>query len=204
MDTSPGSTNKREKRHEPISSRSRCAGTSVEQYFAVTRRVRSLRKYGMSGKVRLSFFGAAGTVTGSRYLVEADDRRILVDCGLFQGGKELRARNWTRLPFDPRSIDAVVLTHAHIDHSGFLPGLVRAGFSGPIYCSEGTFELCKILLPDSAHLQEVDAKFAHKRGFSRHKPALPLYTREDADRCLGQFAPMATEVTFEAAKGFAV
>ena len=158
----------------------------------------------MSGKLRLSFFGAAGTVTGSRYLIETEDQRILVDCGLFQGRKELRARNWSRLPFDPRSIDAVVLTHAHIDHSGFLPALVRAGFGGSIYCSEGTFELCKILLPDSAHLQEEDAKFANKRGFSRHKPALPLYTREDADRCLGQFAPMATEVTFEAAKGFAV
>jgi metallo-beta-lactamase family protein len=158
----------------------------------------------MSGKLRLSFFGAAGTVTGSRYLIETEDQRILVDCGLFQGRKELRSRNWSRLPFDPRSIDAVVLTHAHIDHSGFLPALVRAGFGGSIYCSEGTFELCKILLPDSAHLQEEDAKFANKRGFSRHKPALPLYTREDADRCLGQFAPMATEVTFEAAKGFAV
>lgn len=158
----------------------------------------------MSGKLRLSFFGAAGTVTGSRYLIETEDQRILVDCGLFQGRKELRARNWSRLPFDPRSIDAVVLTHAHIDHSGFLPALVRAGFGGSIYCSEGSFELCKILLPDSAHLQEEDAKFANKRGFSRHKPALPLYTREDADRCLGQFAPMATEVTFEAAKGFAV
>jgi metallo-beta-lactamase family protein len=158
----------------------------------------------MSGKLRLSFFGAAGTVTGSRYLIETEDQRILVDCGLFQGRKELRSRNWSRLPFDPRSIDAVVLTHAHIDHSGFLPALVRAGFGGSIYCSEGTFELCKILLPDSAHLQEEDAKFANKRGFSRHKPALPLYTREDADRCLDQFAPMATEVTFEAAKGFAV
>jgi metallo-beta-lactamase family protein len=158
----------------------------------------------MSGKLRLSFFGAAGTVTGSRYLIETEDQRILVDCGLFQGRKELRSRNWSRLPFDPRSIDAVVLTHAHIDHSGFLPALVRAGFGGSIYCSEGTFELCKILLPDSAHLQEEDAKFANKRGFSRHKPALPLYTREDADRCLDQFAPMATEVTFQAAKGFAV
>ena len=158
----------------------------------------------MSGKPRLSFYGAAGTVTGSRYLIEADDRRILVDCGLFQGGKELRARNWTRLPFDPRAIDAVVLTHAHIDHSGFLPGLVRAGFSGPIYCSEGTFELCKILLPDSAHLQEEDAKFANKRGFSRHKPALPLYTREDADKCLELFTARAREVPFQAAKGFDV
>lgn len=158
----------------------------------------------MSGKLRLSFFGAAGTVTGSRYLIETEDRRILVDCGLFQGRKELRARNWTRLPFDARSIDAVVLTHAHIDHSGFLPALVRAGFGGSIYCSEGTFELCKILLPDSAHLQEEDAKFANKRGFSRHKPALPLYTREDADRCLGQFSPVATEVAFEAAKEFSV
>lgn len=141
----------------------------------------------MNSPVRLSFHGAAGTVTGSRYLLETDDRRILIDCGLFQGYKQLRLRNWAPLPFEARSIDAVILTHAHIDHSGFLPGLTRQGFRGPIYCSEGTFQLCKILLPDSAHLQEEDARFANRHGISKHKPALPLYTQSDARDCLQQF-----------------
>lgn len=142
---------------------------------------------------RLSFYGAAGTVTGSRYLLEIGGRRILIDCGLFQGYKQLRLRNWAPLPFDPGSIDAVVLTHAHIDHSGFLPVLSREGFRGPIYCSEGTFALCKILLPDSAHLHEEDAKFANRHGTSKHKPALPLYTADDANACLEQFRPTAIE-----------
>lgn len=138
-------------------------------------------------RATLSFYGAAGTVTGSRYLLETAGQRILVDCGLFQGYKQLRLRNWAPLPFDPRSIDAVILTHAHIDHSGFLPVLTRQGYRGPIYCSEGTFELCKILLPDSAHLQEEDARFANRHGISKHKPALPLYTQSDASECLRQF-----------------
>lgn len=142
---------------------------------------------------RLSFYGAAGTVTGSRYLLEIGGRRILVDCGLFQGYKQLRLRNWASLPFDPRSVDAVVLTHAHIDHSGFLPVLTREGFRGPIYCSEGTLALCKLLLPDSAHLQEEDAKFANRHGTSKHKPALPLYTMDDANACLQLFRPIAME-----------
>lgn len=137
--------------------------------------------------VQLSFYGAAGTVTGSRYLLEAGERRILIDCGLFQGYKQLRLRNWAKLPFDPRELDAVILTHAHIDHSGFLPVLTRRGFRGPIYCSAATFELCKILLPDSAYLQEEDARFANRHGFSKHKPALPLYTQLDAQACLKQF-----------------
>ncbi|WP_129781995.1 MBL fold metallo-hydrolase [Peristeroidobacter soli] len=138
-------------------------------------------------KTRLSFYGAAGTVTGSRYLLESAGRRILVDCGLFQGYKQLRLRNWAPLPFDPRTIDAVILTHAHIDHSGYLPVLTREGFRGSIYCSEATFELCKILLPDSAYLQEEDARFANRHGISKHQPALPLYTRSDASACLQQF-----------------
>lgn len=144
-------------------------------------------------KPRLSFYGAAGTVTGSRYLLELHDRRILVDYGLFQGYKQLRLRNWSRLPFEPQRIDAVVLTHAHIDHSGFLPVLTRQGFRGPIYCSESTQALCKILLPDSAHLQEEDARFANRHGTSKHKPALPLYTTQDAYDCLEHFKPVPME-----------
>jgi len=154
--------------------------------------------------VRLSFHGAAGTVTGSRYLLETADRRILIDCGLFQGYKQLRLRNWSPLPFAAKDIDAVILTHAHIDHSGFLPVLTRQGFRGPIYCSAATFELCKILLPDSAHLQEEDARFANRHGFSKHKPALPLYTQLDAQACLQQFevVPMDTRTALGASTAF--
>jgi metallo-beta-lactamase family protein len=143
----------------------------------------------------LSFHGAAGTVTGSRHLLQIGGRRILVDCGLFQGYKQLRLRNWSALPFEPRQIDAIVLTHAHIDHSGFLPVLTRQGYRGPIYCSEGTYELCKILLPDSAHLQEDDARFMNKHGLSKHKPALPLYTQDDVQQCLRQFRPVSMETS---------
>lgn len=153
---------------------------------------------------RLSFFGAAGTVTGSRYLLEARGRKLLVDCGLFQGYKQLRERNWAALPFDARALDAVLLTHAHIDHSGFLPALTRAGFRGRIYCSEGTYELCRILLPDSAHLQEEDAKFANRHGLSKHKPALPLYTADDAQKCLQQFSPVARDQPFVPTDGVTV
>lgn len=138
----------------------------------------------------LSFYGGAGTVTGSRYLLQTRDQRVLIDCGLFQGYKQLRLRNWAPLPFDARSVDAVILTHAHIDHSGFLPVLMRQGFRGPIYCSEATLELCRILLPDSAHLQEEDARFANRHKISKHHPALPLYTQSDAHACLQQFQPV--------------
>ncbi|MEJ2016153.1 MAG: MBL fold metallo-hydrolase, partial [Limibacillus sp.] len=110
--------------------------------------------------VRLSFLGAAGTVTGSKYMLEVAGRRLLIDCGLFQGYKNLRLKNWRPLPVDPAEIDAVVLTHAHIDHSGYLPLLIRNGFSGPVYSREGTRDLCEILLPDSGYLQEKDAEFA--------------------------------------------
>lgn len=154
--------------------------------------------------LRLSFLGAAGTVTGSRYLLEAPDGRILIDCGLFQGYKQLRLRNWAKLPFDPRTIDAVVLTHAHIDHSGYLPALVRDGFSGPIYCSGGTAELCKLLLPDSAHLQEEDARFLNRRGVSKHKPARPLYTGEDAEKCLEQFRSVRPGKAFQPVSSLSV
>ena len=135
----------------------------------------------------LTFLGAARTVTGSKHLLEVDGRRILFDCGLFQGLKELRLRNWSPLPIAPETIDAVVLTHAHIDHSGWLPRLVAQGFNGPVYCTGGTLDLCRLVLPDAAHLQEEDAKFANKRGFSKHHPALPLYTGEDAAEALSRF-----------------
>lgn len=140
--------------------------------------------------MQLQFLGATGTVTGSRYLLQALGHKVLVDCGLFQGYKQLRLRNWAVPLFDPASVEAVILTHAHIDHSGYLPALVRRGFRGPIYCSPGTFELCRILLPDSAHLQEEEARYANRHGFSKHKPALPLYTLQDVEACLKQFRPV--------------
>ena len=136
--------------------------------------------------VTITFLGGADTVTGSRYLVTHDNRRLLVDCGLFQGVKQLRLRNWTPLPVDPARIGAVVLTHAHLDHSGYLPLLVREGFTGKVYATHATRDLCKILLPDSGYLQEEDAAFANRHGFSRHTPAKPLYTRNDAQACLKQ------------------
>lgn len=137
--------------------------------------------------MKITFLGAAGTVTGSRHLIETDQLKLLVDCGLFQGVKVLRRRNWAPLPVDPASLDAVLLTHAHIDHSGYLPALVRDGFKGPIYASAPTIDLCGILLPDSGRLQEEDAAYANRKGFSRHRPALPLYTEADAERVLPRF-----------------
>lgn len=155
--------------------------------------------------MRLTFLGATGTVTGSKYLLSANGKNFLVDCGLFQGYKELRLRNWNPLPISPKLIDAVILTHAHIDHSGYLPMLVKNGFTGKIYCSPATFDLCNILLPDSGYLQEEEAKFINLQGYSKHKPALPLYTKEDAENSLKQFYPvdfgksykLAEELTFE-------
>ncbi|MDH5748646.1 MAG: MBL fold metallo-hydrolase [Rhodospirillales bacterium] len=137
--------------------------------------------------MKLTFLGATGTVTGSKYLLEHAGGKVLIDCGLFQGLKELRLRNWGQLPIDPASLDAVLLTHAHIDHSGYIPLLVKSGFKGKIFCSEATYDLCAILLPDSGYLQEADAVRANRYGYSKHKPALPLYTRRDAERCLKQF-----------------
>ena len=137
--------------------------------------------------LQLTFLGATGTVTGSRYLLDTGTKRVLIDCGLFQGYKQLRLRNWSPPPVDPASIDAVILTHAHLDHSGYIPRLVKEGFTGPVYCSASTLELCRILLPDSGHLQEEDAKYANRGGFSKHQPALPLYTLKDAEDCLQQF-----------------
>lgn len=140
--------------------------------------------------MRITFLGAAKTVTGSKYLLQAAGKRILVDCGLYQGYKDLRQRNWSALPIDAKSIDCVILTHAHIDHSGYLPLLVKNGFSGKIYCSNGTFDLCSILLPDCGYLEEEDARRANKYGYTKHKPALPLYTRADALESLNQFTPV--------------
>jgi metallo-beta-lactamase family protein len=128
----------------------------------------------------LSFWGGVGTVTGSKYLIETESARVLIDCGMFQGLKELRERNWQEPPFDPRALNAVLITHAHIDHTGYLPRLVRQGFNGPVYCSRGTGDLLKILLPDAGRLQEEDADYRNRHKLTKHDPALPLYTEEDA------------------------
>jgi metallo-beta-lactamase family protein len=127
----------------------------------------------------VEFLGAAGTVTGSKFLVEAAGRRLLVDCGLYQGLEDLRERNWAPLPVDPGRIDTVVLTHAHIDHTGYLPRLCKDGFRGPVHATRATADLARIMLPDSGHLQEEEAAYHNKRGTSRHTPALPLYTAEE-------------------------
>jgi len=134
--------------------------------------------------VSITFLGGANTVTGSKYLVRHGRHTLLVDCGLFQGYKQLRLRNWNPLPVAPGQIDAVILTHAHLDHSGYLPLLAREGFRGHAWATPGTRELCGILLPDSGHIQEEDAAFANRHGFSKHTPALPLYTRKDAQASL--------------------
>jgi metallo-beta-lactamase family protein len=154
----------------------------------------------------LSFWGGVGTVTGSKYLIEHNGSQILIDCGLFQGLRELRERNWQDLPFDPTAIDAVLITHAHIDHTGYLPRLVAQGYRGPVYCSRGTADLLKILLPDSARLQEEDADYRNRKKLSRHEPALPLYTEEDAQAAIellkpvqntGEPVPVAPGITAE-------
>ena len=139
----------------------------------------------------IEFWGGVGTVTGSKYLVDAGKGRVLVDCGLFQGFKELRERNWQEPPFDPRSLNSVLITHAHIDHTGYLPRLVKQGFHGPVYCSRGTADLLKILLPDSGRLQEEDADFRNRHNLTKHKPALPLYTEKDAFASLELLEPLA-------------
>jgi metallo-beta-lactamase family protein len=138
----------------------------------------------------LTFLGATGTVTGSRFLLEVDGRKLLIDCGLFQGLKNDRLKNWDPFPVDPSRIDRVLLTHAHIDHSGYLPRLCKEGFRGVVNCTPATSDLCGIMLRDSGHLQEEDAYWANKRGFSKHQPALPLYTLEDAEASLKHFEPV--------------
>ncbi len=141
----------------------------------------------MANDCGLSFWGAVGTVTGSKFLLRHNKRRYLIDCGLFQGYKNLRLRNWQPLPLSPERIDTVILTHAHLDHSGYLPILCRDGFRGQVIATPATRDLCRYLLPDSGFIHEKDAAFANRYGFSRHHPARPLYTREDAQACLKQF-----------------
>ncbi|MCM2297000.1 MBL fold metallo-hydrolase [Rhodoferax sp.] len=152
--------------------------------------------------VTITFLGGAGTVTGSKYLVQHDGKRLLVDCGLFQGYKQLRLRNWAPLPVAPDQIHAVLLTHAHLDHSGYLPLLAKEGFTGHVYASRGTRDLCRILWPDSGHIQEEDAAFANRHGFSRHAPALPLYTRQDALDALPLLKAVEFDKTFSPMPGW--
>ena len=139
---------------------------------------------------KLTFYGATGTVTGSRFHLEIDGKNLLIDCGMFQGPKRVRLKNWEVFPISPSTFDFVLLTHAHIDHSGYLPKFVREGFNGKIICTHATAELCKVMLKDSAHIQEEDAKWANKKGFSKHSPAMPLYTKEDAIKTLNLFQPI--------------
>jgi metallo-beta-lactamase family protein len=153
---------------------------------------------------KITFLGAAGTVTGSKYLLEAGSKRLLVDCGLFQGSKELQQRNWNPLTVDPATIDWVLLTHAHIDHTGYLPRLVAAGYRGPVYADAATHELCNLLLPDSAHLQEEDAQFAARKGYSSHKQPLPLYTVAQAQQALARFQEIPREDVFTISPEFSV
>ena len=151
----------------------------------------------------LSFWGGVGTVTGSKYLIESERGKVLVDCGLFQGLKELRERNWEPPPFDPKSLDAVVITHAHVDHTAYLPRLVALGYDKPVYCSRGTADLLKLLLPDSARLQEEEADYRNRHKLTRHNPALPLYTEEDARAALKLLRPQPNTGAFvEVADGF--
>lgn len=142
-------------------------------------------------KLSLHFIGATGTVTGSKFLIQVGEQNHLIDCGLFQGFKLLRVRNWEPLPMNPQKIDSVILTHAHVDHSGYIPLLVKEGFHGPIYATPATQALCNILLPDAGYLQEEDAAYANKHMFSKHTPALPLFTEEDAKASLKYFKPVS-------------
>jgi metallo-beta-lactamase family protein len=141
----------------------------------------------------ITFYGGVGTVTGSKYLIEHNGRRILVDCGLFQGLKELRERNWQDPPFDPRALDAVIITHAHIDHTGFLPRVVKLGFAGPVVTSRATADLLKILLPDSGRLQQEEADYRNRHALTKHSPALPLYDENDAKDTLKLLRPVPND-----------
>jgi len=151
--------------------------------------------------MRVTFFGATNTVTGSKTLVEVGGLRLLVDCGLFQGFKTLRERNWAPLPFDPASLDAVLLTHAHIDHSGALPLLTRHGFKGPIWTTSASADLCEVLLQDTAHLQEEEARYRNRHGATRHQPAEPLYTVRDAQTCLRHIKRLGHDGVLELGQG---
>jgi metallo-beta-lactamase family protein len=151
---------------------------------------------------RITFHGAARTVTGSKYLLEAGNTKLLIDCGLFQGLKELRDRNWAPTPFDVNALDAVVLTHAHLDHVGYLPRVVKEGFKRPVYCTEATHELAEIILLDSAKCQEEDAHYANKKGYSKHKPALPLYDGRDVEKTMKLFRDCPRDEWFCPAEPF--
>lgn len=153
---------------------------------------------------KLTFLGAAGCVTGSKYVVEAEGKRLLVDCGLFQGNRELKERNWSRLPVDAATIDWAVLTHAHLDHTGWLPRLVKDGFRGPIFANAATVELGGILLRDSGHLQEEDAEHARLKKYSQHAQPLPLYTEEDVEPVLKRFQEMPRSGNFQISPQFSV
>lgn len=147
--------------------------------------------------MKLTFLGAAGTVTGSKFLLSNGQEQILVDCGLFQGLKNLRLKNWKHFPISPHEIHSVLLTHAHIDHSGYIPKLIKDGFEGKVYCTSATKELCRILLPDSGYLQEEDAKYANMKGFSKHHPALPLYTESEGRLAIRSFSGVDYEKEFK-------
>ncbi|MDD5582579.1 MAG: MBL fold metallo-hydrolase [Candidatus Marinimicrobia bacterium] len=149
----------------------------------------------------IRFLGATGTVTGSRYVFKHNNKNVLIDCGLFQGLKELRLRNWAPFPMDVGSLDAIILTHAHIDHTGYLPRLVKQGYLGPIYANSATADLLNIMLMDSAHLQEEDARYLNKIGATKHKPALPLYDKNDAEKALALVKPVSYGVEFDVIPG---
>jgi len=152
----------------------------------------------------MTSLGGVGTVTGSRHLLEVDGSRILLDCGLFQGLKEFRERNWQPFPFDPASLDAIVITHAHLDHCGYLPRLVQQGFRGPVYVTYDTGKLMSVVLPDSGRLLEEEAGYANRKGYSRHRPALALYTEDDAWAALDLLHPVGFDQPFQPAPGIEV
>ena len=149
----------------------------------------------------IQFLGGAGTVTGSKYLLRLGDKKVLVDCGLFQGLKELRLQNWAPFPIKPDEIDVVLLTHAHLDHVGYLPALVRDGFKGPVICTAPTRELSRVILLDSAKIQEEDAARANQKAYTKHSPAKPLYTVKDAERALALFKPAPLDKWLELVEG---
>jgi metallo-beta-lactamase family protein len=152
----------------------------------------------------LTFLGAARTVTGSKYLLDVDGKRVLVDCGLFQGLKALRLRNWEPFPVPAESLDAIVLTHAHLDHVGYLPRLVAHGYRGRVFCTGGTQDLCRLVLPDSARIQEEDARQANKHAYTKHHPALPLYTEADAFRAVSQLQPLGYHRAIDVVPGVSI
>ena len=172
-------------------------GGEIEPRFRITEK----GQISVANKASLQFLGAAGGVTGSKYLFSYGADQLLIDCGLFQGLKELRLRNWAPVPFDLERLRAIVLTHAHIDHSGYLPRIVSNGFRGPVYATPGTCDLLHVMLPDAAHLQEEEARYASRKGYSRHKPALPLYTVEDAEQSLHLLRPVLARESVEVIPG---